>query len=172
MKNVRRRALSLLFLVASLFGCAATGPISTGPDIPLATLDGGETSLLPYRGRSTLLHFWATWCASCREELGSLARIAREVPEVAVVAIAIEDDIDAVRTFVEGERIPFPVLIDRGEARSTFSVPSVPFTIFLDRAGRTRPFLDPESGALVSAIGEARYWGSSVAVTRIRESLE
>lgn len=171
-KSSRFDILRAAALASFLAGCAVTTPPPPGPDMSLLTLEGVESRFVTYRGQTTLLHFWATWCATCREELGSLSRVATEVPEVAVVAIAIEDELDAVRTFVENERISFPVLVDRGEARQTFSVPSVPYTVLLDRSGNTRRFLDPKSGEWVSEITEPRYWDNTVAIERVRKSAE
>lgn len=159
-----------LALTSGVAGCSMTAPTLSGPDIKLTRLDGSESSLAAYRKANTLLHLWATWCATCREELGSLNRIATEVTEIAVVAVAIEDDPEEVRRFVAGEDIAFPVLLDGGEARGAFSVPSVPYTILLGPSGKPRTFLDPESGERVSEVTSARYWGSTQAVERLRAS--
>lgn len=163
--------LALGAIVLSLGGCAAVPGEIRVRDIPVTTIDGKAGTLAAYRGRTTLLHFWATWCATCREELGSLSRVATAVPELAVVAIAIEDEPVAVRRFVESTNISFPVLLDRGEARVVFAIPSVPYTILLDSTGHPRTFLDPESGEWVSAISAPRSWDNTVAIERVKKSV-
>ncbi|MFM1847476.1 MAG: hypothetical protein RL417_950 [Pseudomonadota bacterium] len=161
-------------MVLWLGGCAITpGSSTTAPqyDLALRTLSGEAQRLSAFRGRPTLLHFWATWCATCREEMGSLAHVVREVSEIEVVAVAVEDDSEAVVRFIEAEKLPFPVLLDEGEARARFSITTLPFTVFLDRDGAPIRFLDPASGAPVTELAEPRYWGSRAALERVRTSI-
>lgn len=47
--------------------------------LPYTKKDGGSGTLAGYRGRVTVLNFWATWCAPCREEMPSLAKLQREM---------------------------------------------------------------------------------------------
>ena len=44
------------------------------PSFQLRTLDGRSVALEDFRGKRLLVHFWATWCPSCAEELPALAR--------------------------------------------------------------------------------------------------
>lgn len=170
---MRKILLVLAFgaIVLSLGGCATVPGRIRVRDIPVTAIDGKVGTLAAYRGQTTLLHFWATWCATCREELGSLSRLATAVPELAVVAIAIEDEPEAVRRFLETTNIAFPVLLDRGAARVVFAVPSVPHTIFLDSAGHPQTFLDPESGEWVSAISAPRSWDNTIGIERVKRSV-
>ncbi|MDH3639318.1 MAG: TlpA family protein disulfide reductase, partial [Gammaproteobacteria bacterium] len=38
-------------------------------DLPVVDLDGRTHTLALWQGQLTLVNFWATWCAPCREEI-------------------------------------------------------------------------------------------------------
>lgn len=50
----------------------------------------------------SLVHFWATWCPPCIDEIPSLQRLTRDFQseEFSVVMIAVDDEKDKVTTFL------------------------------------------------------------------------
>src|SRR5262245_13920465 len=50
------------------------------PDFSLPDLDGAQSRLSGHAGRVVLVHFFATWCEPCREELASLRALVERVP--------------------------------------------------------------------------------------------
>jgi thiol-disulfide isomerase/thioredoxin len=60
----------------------------------------------------TLVHFWATWCPPCRQEIPSLLAFADEVGpgRLKLVLVAVADERDRAVQFVGNRR--FPVLFD------------------------------------------------------------
>jgi len=116
-------------------------PISSKP-APLFTLPsvvGTEVSLRDYRGKLVLLHFWATWCKSCREELPSLAALGSWLGErdFAVIAIAIDRKPQAVRKFVSDIDDAATFLIDSsGDVRSSYLVGALPTTYLVGKDGK------------------------------------
>ena len=64
---------------------------STPKDLPEAVffgLDEAPRSLDEVKGRWALVNFWATWCAPCRKEMPSIGALAKDRPDLAVVALA------------------------------------------------------------------------------------
>jgi len=171
------RQIGLLFTLVFGFFCTGcsiardTENLAATKDIPLATLDGQATSLARFRGKFVLAHFWATWCATCRDELASLNELKQSIDNLTVIAIAVEDEFSAVREFIERERLTLPVLLDLGYARGTYDISNIPFTVLLDPTGRIRPFIDPATGEVVSDLTVARAWATPTAIERIRRSL-
>src|SRR5438067_8894697 len=59
-------------------------------------LPGGATrDVSRPAGKLLVVHFWATWCAPCVEELPGLLAYAREIkndPSVELLAVSVDDD--------------------------------------------------------------------------------
>src|SRR5262249_13104826 len=86
-------------------------------------------------GRTVLVHFFATWCEPCREELPALRRLLdrAEKNAIAVVAISVAEPYLRVRRFLETMPLNFPVLLDqdRGVTKS-WKISALPSTVILD----------------------------------------
>src|SRR5262249_14683481 len=78
-----RRAPRALALALSL-GLLGAGPAALEVEGP-----GGESvALAPREGRALVVHFWATWCPSCVDEVSGLARAAEGCAGTLAVALA------------------------------------------------------------------------------------
>jgi protein SCO1 len=60
---------------------------SRPPDFTLAGLGGARTTLSAQKGRPTVVTFWATWCAPCRNDLPRLAAAQKAHPDLVVLAV-------------------------------------------------------------------------------------
>ena len=71
-------------------------------------LDGEKGNLHSHKGRTVLIHFWATWCAPCIVELPQLIDLAFKSPNIDVLAISTDQNTDKVRRFIKktGKKIP------------------------------------------------------------------
>src|SRR5713101_2571304 len=87
-------------------------------------------------GRVTLVNFFASWCAPCREEHAGLMALARR-PGVTVDGIAYKDKPENARRFLDGLGNPFRRIgVDRaGAAAIDFGVYGVPETYVVDGSG-------------------------------------
>ncbi|MGB3625799.1 MAG: TlpA disulfide reductase family protein [Henriciella sp.] len=54
--------------------------------------DGEVTSLAAFKGKTTLVNFWATWCGPCEREMPSLAALEAErgSDDFQVIAISVD----------------------------------------------------------------------------------
>ena len=113
------------------------------PDLVGPTLDGGEFRLSDHLGEVVVLNVWASWCAPCRAEAPTLARVARDLADdgVTFVGLNTRDSQTAAAGFVERYALPFETVVDRdGRLQLLFrdSLPpqAIPSTVVIDRSGR------------------------------------
>ncbi|HEY5056297.1 MAG TPA: TlpA disulfide reductase family protein [Acidobacteriaceae bacterium] len=102
--------------------------------------DGVQSvDLASLRGRVVVLNFWATWCAPCIEELPSLERLQRELPQVTVVGISDDTDATAYAQFLKSYRVDFLTVRDPSfRIPRMYGTAKLPETYVIDRQGVVR----------------------------------
>lgn len=108
------------------------------PDLALRA-PGRSLHLRSLRGKPVLLHFWATWCPPCVDELPGLLDTARELEgELVLVAVSLDDDWAAVEAFFGGS-VPGSVWRLRdADAFQRYDVVELPDSFLIDAGGRVR----------------------------------
>jgi cytochrome c biogenesis protein CcmG/thiol:disulfide interchange protein DsbE len=111
------------------------------PDFALPGLDEGAGGLSrkDLDSRVTLVNFFASWCAPCREEHAQLLALARH-PGVTLDGIAYKDKPEDARRFLDALGNPFRRIgLDRnGVTAIDFGVYGVPETYVVDGSGHIR----------------------------------
>jgi peroxiredoxin len=110
----------------------AGGPAK--PDFSLQDLNGENVPLKTFKGRTVLVHFFATWCEPCREELPALNRfLKRSASNASVVAISVAEVDPRVKRFFDAMPVNFPVLLDRDRTiAKSWKISTLPTTYVLD----------------------------------------
>ena len=107
----------------------------------LKDLSGKTVSLADFRGKVLVLEFWATWCGPCNGELEEM-KVAydkyRQRPDVAVVAISIDNDKAAVAPHAQRLGYQFQILLSDGEIEAPYRAQGVPQLYIVDPAGDIR----------------------------------
>jgi thiol-disulfide isomerase/thioredoxin len=108
------------------------------PAFALPDLGGKPVRLEDYRGKVTLVNFWASWCEPCRAEFPHMAQLYREFHQTDFDIAAISDDVsdDKMRAFTAEFRPPFPILVGRGRMKAIYHYRGLPYSVLLDRQGR------------------------------------
>ncbi len=137
------KQLLTLALALPLFVVAAAAQGTMLPDVELHTLDGDAVQLAAAtEGKPTVVSFWASWCAPCKQELtaysGEYEAWSEELgAEVLAVTIDEPRGLKKVPAMVESLGWTFPVLADRSMALpQALGFQSIPQVYVVDASGK------------------------------------
>lgn len=121
-----------------------------GLAVELARADGTSLRLEQLTGKSVVIHFWATWCVPCRDELPTLLQLEQSLEgDPAFVLVSVDEGWAPIRQFFGGD-VPSSVVLDESAAlRTAYNVGPLPQTLLIDRDGQLR-----------ARVTGARDWGS------------
>ncbi len=113
---------------------------TAAPAFSLRTMSGKNVSLEDYRGKTVMLHFWATHCGPCRREVPAMNEVYRELgPDEAVLAIdSWGEEETKVRAFMQEVGMEYPVAIGTGEMLDRYQVTALPTTYIIGPDGMIR----------------------------------
>ena len=108
------------------------------PAFALPDIAGKPVRLEDYRGKVTLVNFWASWCEPCRAEFPHMAELYRALDRKDFDIAAISDDVSdtKMRAFLAEFRPPFPILVGRGNMKAVYHYRGLPYSVLLDKQGR------------------------------------
>jgi len=136
---------SFLFLASAISATAfagTPGEIPVGGYLREATLQGfsGNTKKFSdYRGKPLIINVWASWCAPCRAEMGSLDRLARRYggKQFNVIGISTDDDGNAAAAFIKRSNVSFVNYLDsKVLLENMLGANMIPLTVLVDANGR------------------------------------
>ena len=102
-------------------------------------LDGRLVSSADWRGKVTIVNFWATWCGPCRAEIPALIALQEKYRDRLRVIGVSEDEAspDLVRRFAADQKINYPVVMTTKEISRAFpGVTALPTSFVVDREVR------------------------------------
>jgi peroxiredoxin len=111
---------------------------NAAPDFTLPQLNGESLTLSDFRGKPTIINFWASWCPPCRQELPALqAAYDAHRDEIGFIAVDVKEEPGTVNSFIKELGLSFPVTFDLDGQVSdvSYEVRGLPTTIFIDVNG-------------------------------------
>ncbi len=134
-------------------------PLASGSAPPLAatTVRGERMDLAGLRGAPVLVHFWATWCPSCKLEEGSIDALSRDYQ---VITVAMQSGGEReVADYLTGKGLGFDAIADPyGEIATRWGVRGVPASFVIDATG---DILSRNLGYTPGMALRGRLWAAS-----------
>lgn len=131
------------------------------PDFTLADMDGETFALESARGKWVFLHFWASWCGPCREEMPAIQKMHEQFKDDQLVMVLINtaEDEDTIFSFLGEIGMDMNSLMDRdGLITEKYKPRGLPTTILID----------PKGNVQYQAIG-GREWHQPVYIEFLRQ---
>jgi cytochrome c biogenesis protein CcmG, thiol:disulfide interchange protein DsbE len=123
-------------------GCALVVDAATSPDgapvFRAPGLLGGCVDLARFRGRPTVVNFWASYCTPCLKEMPAFEEVYQELDgeDVAFLGLAVNDRVDDALQMVEQTGVTYPTAQDKDASVITALEGIVlPTTVLLDADG-------------------------------------
>lgn len=113
----------------------------SAPDFTVYDKNDKEVNLSDFRGKPTIVNFWASWCGPCKMEMPDFEEKYRALGnEINFLMVNMTDGsretVKIASNFIKKEDYTFPVYFDtKSDAAIAYSVYSLPTTYFIDSDG-------------------------------------
>lgn len=111
------------------------------PPLALRDLDGEPYALKNQRGAPVFVHFWASWCGPCREEMPAIQRMwdTLEDEGLKIALVNTAEDEDTVFSFLAAHAPTIRPLMDRdGQVTEGWEPRGLPATYLVDAQGQVQ----------------------------------
>ena len=110
-------------------------------DFTMKDVNGKDVTLADYKGKVSLLDFWATWCPPCEVEIPWFADFQKRFGKdgLQVIGISIDDPLDKLVPYIKEKKMNYIVLQGLGheEVQEAFGpIVALPYTVLIGRDGR------------------------------------
>lgn len=109
--------------------------------ISLFSADDRRFNIRNYKGKVSVINFWATWCHPCREEIPSLNRLRDKMrgKPFQLISVNYAENADTIKAFLKQVKVDYPVLLDRnGKVATQWNVIAYPSTFVIGSDGKIR----------------------------------
>lgn len=113
----------------------------TAPGFTITTDRGQKITPTDFGGKVLVLHFWASWCQPCVEEVPALNEFQKKVAGDGVVVLGVSTDGNesAYRKFLSRYHVVFQTARDpEWNLSASYGTYKVPETYIIDRTGKVR----------------------------------
>jgi len=107
----------------------------TFPPLNATLIDKSKFSHKDFKDKPFIVHFWATWCPTCKVEISNFDDLAKDYN---VITIAVESGSDEeIKKFLANKDISIPTINDKsGKLASVFNISGYPTTFVFDKDGK------------------------------------
>jgi thiol-disulfide isomerase/thioredoxin len=116
---------------------------SQGQRIELAgtTIGGQAFSLSSLRGKPVVIHYWATWCDPCKQDMKQLGRLQTRFKGLQLVGVNVDSTRELATGFLKANPLSWTQLFEEGGLESSplakaFGVQTLPTMMLVDKSGK------------------------------------
>ena len=109
------------------------------PDFTVSTDNGEKFKLAAAQGKVVLLHFWATWCPPCTQEMPKVNALYNAMKDrpFELVAVSVDENKKDVDAFKGKMKLDFPIYFDPSEnLTDTYGTFGLPESYLIDPSGK------------------------------------
>jgi len=172
-----KQTFTLLFFAFSLFSSLMISAnnsnvpygirhydIGSAQNFTLNDIDGEQYELKNSKGNWVFLHFWASWCGPCREEMPAIQELADKMKgeRFQIIMVNTAEDEDTVFEFLASINVELNSLLDvDGQVTEVWKPRGLPSSFLIN----------PEGKIKYQAIG-GREWGSPLYINFMKKLLK
>ena len=117
---------------------------SVGQKIELkgTSIDDRPVDLADLEGKVVLIHYWATWCEPCKQDLEVLKNMHAKYGSggFTLIGISLDSDRQTLTDYLQANRLPWPQLYEDGGLDNRFAdelgILTLPVMILIDKDGK------------------------------------
>jgi thiol-disulfide isomerase/thioredoxin len=110
------------------------------PDFTLKDANGKPLRLSDYKGKVTLLNFWATWCGPCKTEIPWFIEFEKKYQARGFTVLGVSMDEDGwkvITPYVAEHKINYPIVLADEEVNELYGgIEALPTTLLVGRDGK------------------------------------
>jgi thiol-disulfide isomerase/thioredoxin len=130
---------AMMFVISNIISYLRSPELQSSqlPQIEAKLIDGSTFKSQDLKGKPLMIHFWATWCPTCKAEASNIEAISEEY-EVLSIAVNSGSN-DALERYMAENGYHFRLLNDtEGKWSAIFNVEVFPTTFIFDSKGELR----------------------------------
>lgn len=117
---------------------------SAGKALPFTgrTLGGEAFNLAALRGRPVVIHYWATWCEACKQDMKLLRQLQAKYQSsrLQIVGVNVDSSREQAAAYLKENSVPWPQLFEDGGLESSglakqLGVQTLPMMLLIDADG-------------------------------------
>jgi len=128
--------LLLLFVLSNVFSYIRKPDLdsNTFPQTKSQLIDGTYFVTSKIKGKPIFVHFWATWCPTCKLEASNIQALSKKY-EVLTIAVKSGSN-EALKKYMYKNGLDFKVINDtHGNWAEEFKIEAFPTTFIYDKSG-------------------------------------